>query len=392
MATPLKKLRIMISSRNLDLIPGNKSSLPLATVRKELQDELQNEQFLNRQLVEVWINEEAGAEDGSSDAWDRCMEQVDQADVLISIYNGNAGWVRNVANIGICHAELQRAYDIHPSKVWSIRLDFPSDSKTGVISPIQIADSSPANRAFANYLGIANPFRGQASDSDTLKVQVKLAVVKALLNLATAGAQSGLKGRGYLGQPLDWSRFTYQERKDRLESTIGNYLKKSMNARTKGKAFIVQFGTELVLLGIHAVPASFAISEAREMVGRPYLHDHESPAADHSTKMVGPIHIIACHKSCSESQVISFIGHPDLFIVNAPFGIFVADQVSFVQAFFITGCVDETATVVGLQRMFDWIGQSGEQSRLMLRARSRQRILATIAAEISDTVRTRHRP
>jgi hypothetical protein len=379
----------MLSSRNLDLIPDGNSSVTLAAVRQQLQNELQNEKFLSRQLVEVWINEEAGAENGSADAWDRCMEQVDQADVLISIYNGHAGWVSSTADIGICHAEMQRAYDLNPSKVWSIWLDFASNAGTGLVSPRELAVKTTANEAFLKYLEVANLFRGRAINSDTLKTQVKLTVVKALLNLSAAGVKAELKGRGYLGQPLGWSRLTYQERKDRLETTIGNYFSKSLSAKAKGRSLIVRLGTESVLFGIHAVPASFSISEAREMVGRPYLRDHESAAAERGSKMIGPVHIIACHRSCTESQVIAFIGHPDLFIVNAPFGLFVADQTSFVQAFFLTGCVDETATVVALQRMVDWIKRSGEQQRLLSRAGSRQRILAAISSEIADAATKR---
>jgi hypothetical protein len=76
------------------------------------------------------------------------------------------------------------------------------------------------------------------------------------------------------------------------------------------------------------------------------------------------------------------MGHPDLFIVQAPFGFFVADLVSFVQTFFLVFCRDETSTLVAARRMFDWIEQSGELSRIVDRARSRQAILAAVAQEI----------
>lgn len=137
-----------------------------------------------------------------------------------------------------------------------------------------------------------------------------------------------------------------------------------------------------MLLSVHGVPAGFGIAQAREMVGRPYLRDHEIPLKGRAADAAGPVHVIACHKSCSESQVSSYMGHPDLFIVQAPFGFFVADQVSFVQTFFLASCRDETSTRVAARRMFDWIEQSGELSRIVARARSRKAILAAVAKEI----------
>jgi hypothetical protein len=77
------------------------------------------------------------------------------------------------------------------------------------------------------------------------------------------------------------------------------------------------------------------------------------------------------------------MGHPDLFIVQAPFGFFVADQTSFVQAFFLVDCRDEASTCVACQRLFDWIDQSGEGGRIVERAASRARILRAVAAEIA---------
>jgi len=98
---------------------------------------------------------------------------------------------------------------------------------------------------------------------------------------------------------------------------------------------------------------------------------------------VGPVHVIICHKSCTESQVVSFMGHPDLFIVTPPFGFFVADRISFVQAFFLVNGRDPTSVQGALQSMFEWIEQSGELGGMVARAKSRAAILRAIAVEIS---------
>ncbi len=365
------------------MIPDDKAPVALEQVRKELEQELQAERFCGMQLVEVWINELAGAENGSTDAWQKCMEQVDRADAVIVIYNGHAGWAGADGDIGICHAEMHRAFLRKPSKLWLIRLDFPSDAKKGLIAPAEMAKKNPANQRFADEIADIQQFRGQAKDHASLKSAVRLVAAKLVLSLSAAGSEAGERGTSYVGPALDWSRLSYPERKQRLESVAGEHLLKSHGAKQEPGGFLVPLGAETLLLQVHGVPAGFGIAEARELVGRPFLRDHETCVAADRSKVIGPVHIILCHKSCTESQVISFIGQPDLLLVKPPFGLFVADQTNFVQAFFVTGCSDATGTVEGLQRVFDWIRQSGELAHLAARGRSRQRIVAAMAQEIA---------
>jgi hypothetical protein len=83
------------------------------------------------------------------------------------------------------------------------------------------------------------------------------------------------------------------------------------------------------------------------------------------------------------------MGHPDLFMVQAPFGFFVADQTNFVQAFFLLDCRDENSTRLSCQRLLDWIDQSGEAARIVERATSRAKILSAVAREIAASARLR---
>jgi hypothetical protein len=66
-------------------------------------------------------------------------------------------------------------------------------------------------------------------------------------------------------------------------------------------------------------------------------------------------------------------------VVTAPFGIYVADDVQKVQ--FLSNCRDETATRHALQRFIEWLDIAGEAADLVERARSRKRIVQTIAKE-----------
>lgn len=390
--TPIPRIRVMLSSRNKDLIPdGNGGAVPLGEVRRDLQEALQRDKLFGHQLLEVWINEEAGAESGDADIWDHCMGQMDQADIVVVIYNGEAGWGTETGEVGICHAEMQRVQERSPSKLRVVALSFASDPKLGLISPAEAAARNAPNQRFERE--VSPRFSAVVADRPSLEEAVKLAVVKSVVELAKTGSEEGRKGRYHLGAPLDWSRLSYDQRRREMERVVRTYLTTVRGAAGNPGSpdpLQVSLGGEKVLLSTHAVPAGFGIAQAREMIGRPYLRDHEIPLKG-TGDAAGPIHVIACHKSCSESQVSSFMGHPDLFIVQAPFGFFVVERVSFVQTFFLVSCRDETSTRVAARRMFDWIEQSGELSGIVARARSRKAILAAVAKEIrkADAARIR---
>jgi hypothetical protein len=380
---PIEKIQVMLSSRNKDLIPdGNGEAVALGVVREQLKDELEHDRLYGHQILEVWINEDAGAENGTADIWNHCMERMDQADIVVVIYNGEAGWGTADGEVGICHGEMSWVLGRSPSKLRVVALSFPSDPKLGLIDPAEAAGKNAPNQRFQK--DVTPLFVDQAKDRPTLVAAVKLAVVKSVVELAKAGGAEGRRGNYYIGAPLDWSRLSYQQRKREMERVMREYLtgvqRATGGAGPREPLWVTREGETLIVL-THAVPASFGTAEARELVGRPYLRDHEIALAE-ADSGAGPIHVIACHKTCGESQVSSFMGHPDLFIVKTPFGFFVADLVSFVQTFFLVSCRDESSTRVALKLMFDWITQSGELSRIATRGRSRRVILEAVAREI----------
>jgi hypothetical protein len=107
MARP-STIRVMISSRCNDPIPFRGKPAKLTEIRIELKNNLEKELLFGSQLYEVWINEDAPPAEGSADSWDTCMEQVRLADIVLVLYNGNAGWAKEGADVGICLGELQR--------------------------------------------------------------------------------------------------------------------------------------------------------------------------------------------------------------------------------------------------------------------------------------------
>ena len=97
--------------------------------------------------------------------------------------------------------------------------------------------------------------------------------------------------------------------------------------------------------------------------------------------MVGPVHIIACHKGATETQAKKLLGFSDATVVSAPFGVYVADNVQKVQFVFITDCRDAANTYNRYLSFVTWLEETGEDEFLAQRAESRAKITRVIADE-----------
>ena len=153
----------------------------------------------------------------------------------------------------------------------------------------------------------------------------------------------------------------------------------------------LNWAEQKVLLIPHAIPAALSIGPAKEMVGQPFLYDHEYSAQLVRNNCGGPMHIIACQKTATELQAIKILGFPDATVISAPFGVFVADNIQKVQFAFIINCRDETTTRHGTQRFFTWLEQSGEDKYVAKRARARAAIVKAIADNIKMGSAANHR-
>ena len=91
-----------------------------------------------------------------------------------------------------------------------------------------------------------------------------------------------------------------------------------------------EFKRNKYIFRIHGVPSGMNVSSAREMVGKPFLNDHQI-TSNLKHKAFGPVHIIGVHKGVSEQQAIDTLGHPDAVIVNGSYGVYIADKIQNVQ-------------------------------------------------------------
>lgn len=364
----------MISSRCLDPFPhGVEGSRPLTEIRRDLKQLIEALEVFGRPVFDVWINEAAPPQGGMWDSWDVCMESVKECDLLLALSNGNAGWAQNSGEIGICHAELMTALAHAPGKVRLISL--------GNI-PDEASDQGERNRRFQDYIAAQNLFRGgEVRTEQELVERVQEALFDGLIRLAQRGVNEASKGRFHSGQALDWSRMSFQARQAEMLRVLCAAIRQRGSAKAVGDQMVVELGGTEVLLCPHAIPAALTDGAAKEMVGQPFLRDHQ-----HAPLLTdgrgGPVHVIACHKTATESQATRLLGFSDATVVRAPFGIYVADNVQKVQFAFVVNCRDEANTRHGVQRFFEWLDQTGEAPMLARRARSRAKIVQAIAAEV----------
>jgi len=345
----------------------------LTDIRKNLQSELEKETVLDKNIFKVWIND-APAPTGSAKQnwWETCLKQVDECDILLVLYNGRSGSSIKPGGLGICHAEYHQGVTNSPGKVYLIKLSHQN---------INITDS---DKAFLLDINKSKTFSPEVKDEHNLMKHVKKTLHGAVLEMLHAGVNEYKKGKRCYGEALEWSNLDFLSRKDKIIECLRGALKEQQKAELINEYYLkCKIDDTNILIKTHAIPASLSIPSALEIVGQPFRKDHEI-----SNKLgngqVGPLHIIGCHKTATESQARKLLGFSDAIIITAPFGIYVADKIQKIQFVFIVGCYDVSSTKHGIQRFFDWLEQSNEKVSVVSRGRSRAKILKIIAKEQSS--------
>lgn len=363
----------MISSRCNDNFPATNEGRSLSDIRRDIKKRLERIKLLDNQLFEVWINEENPPMEGTWDSWEVCMRAISQCHIFIALYNGHAGGASNSGENGFCFDELEHALNQTRSKVRIINLG------NAVVST---DDEKDRNERFQEFVKDQAIFYGkQVNDEKEFFSILNKAVYDALIKLADAGKFEGSRGKFHSGDPLNWSRLNYQQRHDRMVEVLTDALVRRGHA-VEGHLFVHLFKRDVLFIP-EAIPDSMSISQAKEMVGQPFLKDHIFSKILQGDKG-GPVHIIACQKGATESQAKKLLGFPDATVVSAPFGVYVADNIQKIQFVLITDCRDETSTRSGVQRFFEWMKQNKEDIRLSNRAWGRTRIITEIAASLAE--------
>ena len=160
-----------------------------------------------------------------------------------------------------------------------------------------------------------------------------------------------------------------------------------LSARPQGEVINVLVNTVTLPIGnkkvaftCDSIPASMGTAAARELVGQPFLRDHDI-CTKLPAKTCGPVHLIVCQKAVTEAQALRQLGFPDAIVVSAPFVIYVADDIQKIQMVFIANCRDETSTRHHVQRFLQWLTEQGVDRLLAQRACSRLLIGKLMAKE-----------
>lgn len=367
-----KKIKVMLSSRCNDRFPAD-SDQTLSSIREQFKREIEGTELFGKQVFEVWINEDAPPSDGMQDSWDACLQAVRDCDVLLVLSNGNAGWASGDGDIGICHAEYMEGLATTRGKVRFIAMP-----------TIPVSDGRGAeaarNQRFQDFIAQQTPFRGgTVSTVEQLRTRVREALFDALVVLTQRGVTAAASSRFDMGQALDWTRMDFRQRKRAMETVLLQALNGGKAPVSEAFAVVPIAGVNIAVL-VHAIPAALTVAAARELVGKPFLRDHEQ--ADLLKDAQGPLHLIACHRGATQTQATALLGFPDATVVSGPFGVFVADEVQQVQFAFLANCRDASQTRHALQRFREWLEQTGEAQRLAKRAASRAKIVKVIAAEL----------
>lgn len=370
----MQKFRIMLSSRCDTKIKDINGEISLSDIRSEAKKLLETAKLFDKDVFDVWINEESHDVNALESSWDACMSKVKKCDLLICIYTGEAGWKNNEGDIGICHAELESGFNSEPSKVYII------DASNALLHEIT---TSQIDDKFKDYVERLKRFHSQAHDKEQIIISIVKIAREGLVSLAKMGRREARKGKYNYGDALDWSRLNFDERAKAIIKTIKEQLEQPDHVTPDDTDNFVliddpddQIGEKHQLV-IHGCPGSMGVASAREIVGRPFLRDHiyvkkqPNPAN-------GPVHLIGVHKGVTEQQALSVLGHPDAVVVEGPFGVYIADKIQNIQIVFLSNCRDATSTRHNVQRFMSWLDESGEKKNFYERSNKRKKIIDVI--------------
>lgn len=377
-----EKIRVMISSRCKAAIPYQGKSVLLSELRKLLKKDIETLRLWPGQntLCDCWINEDSAGSELNETWWERCLRESRQADIVIVLYNGESGGSIKQEPMGICHAELEAVLTTQSNKVRGIPLplaDLPKDKL-----------QRKCDEAFRAYVTNLDIFGPQANTGEEVIERVRQEVRDAIITLVQNAAVTPDLSRSNIGPALNWHRLSYAGRERAMRDEVQRVLADVAGtdpgnlkpAEEEWMTVWLKVAGKKILAALHAVPAALSQSAAREKVGQPFLLDHtlhsELTAGDG-----GPLHIVACYKSATESQALKMLGFPDATVVPGRFGLHVADSVQKIQIVLLKNCESPTATRSAVTAWLEWLQRSAEDRLVAERAVARKRIIAAIARE-----------
>ncbi len=367
-------IKVMLSSRSKSRIFD--PPVALSDVRQRLQEQL-NALRLSLPSVDgrpawiatdpmfnVWLHEPDTASTACN-TFEQSLKEIRRADIVIVLYNGEAGSAAGDSAIGICHAELQAAL-ARPGGV------------VHIIELTPIANTTlQRDEKFRGFLEDQGLFHTKVANESELLSKALQLLQKAAAELVGRGASG--KARRDRGQPLDWNCLSLVSRQATMRAALAAELGALQSNSSDEHIVEINLAGNTFGTRLDAIPAALSVAAARELVGQPFHRDHRF-IGKLKTSSPGMVHVIACHRGVTEGQASRMLGSPDAITVPCDFGVYAADHVQHIQLFLLANCADEPATGIAVRRLNEWLGQTREIERVTLRAHARRHILLAVTA------------
>lgn len=362
----MSEIKIFLSSKVKPEFEGLDKEYTLGDLRQFLKKELESELLFDLKLFKVIMNEEGFRQDFTEDAFDTCLKKVEESDVVVILYNGDAGWAPkgdNTSN-GICHEEYLAAVNNHPSMTFGINLT------TYFTKVKHDKNQSQLNQRFSEDVNEMYRFKefseaGNIHDLQQYILRLIIGYVQESFVRAFTSKKQIDSSNTVFGKTLDWSKLNYGQRTDELigigEEAFADVLKN-------------------VITNWHAIPDNMSVADARNRVGRPFLKEHD--LLNKSKKKMGVVHFIAVYGNATESQVKALIGFPDITAIKAPFGFYLWEQNSQIQMFFLKKCINPNTVRTRKSQVVNWLKSSKEESKVLKRAKGRYHLLKAMNKSI----------
>lgn len=373
----IRKIRVMISSRSMTTVFGGTA---LSDIRLRLQERLHfirwstmtgsGLQAVGRDqaLFDVWIHETDPGQAGDKSTLQISLREIRRADIILVLYTGEAGSAAHEREIGICHAEFLEAISRRPEILSVVEL-----------API-VVPKNERDRRFQADMAKRQLFSTLADTEGDLLAKVLELLQERISILTGRGSSSGSRKLDR-GQALDWNRLDLVARQMEMRNALMDVVAGVSADTSTGEVPLTRLSLqvdEALVVRIDAIAASLTIAAARERVGQPFQRDHRHYTALKQLDAPGIVHLIACHRNVTESQALRMLGSPDSIAVASDFGIYAADHVMHTQIIFLAHCSDETATALAYRKFTEWLTQSGEGARVVVRAKARERVLEVL--------------
>ena len=355
----MNRIKVFLSSRVNSDFSGLDQSYSMKDLRAFISDSLESASFLGEKIIEVVKNEDNFNADLSRNAFDNCMQTLRICNIIIILYNGEAGWaITDYSTNGICHEEFLLA--VNEFGTMSYMIDLSHFFRNSVDAKAK-ARNDQFRQDITSYFRHKENIQATTVKELTAKVekQIKKYVLNALQkSFATQKKQAA--AYSVYGQTLDWSKLNYEKREEALLNVL--------EAAIRDLPLL-----DNVTKSAHAIPDKMSVADARNRIGRPFMHDYEILSKE--KKEQGVIHFIAVYGNATETQAKDLVGYPDLTVIKTPFGFYLWEHIVHIQIFFLVKCVNGPTIGTRISELINWLNSSKESSKIVPRAQGRLLIL-----------------